>query len=142
MDAAVQVDLQSWKRCLINGRGRFVQSKQLAIIVPTWGNGNGSGTGTGDTFLVPDGALKMWKRKWNDALVSCGSLLLLFGLPPPIPVSFWASLGVGSPWRELGTHMGTTGVVPRHGIFDGISLVVLEPAPRASDGLLIVVEFS
>jgi hypothetical protein len=62
VDASVRVDLRWWKRCLIDGRGRFARSKHSATLVPTWGDG--SGTGTGGTFLVPDGALKMWKGKW------------------------------------------------------------------------------
>jgi hypothetical protein len=58
----VRTDLEWWKTCLIDGKGRFARSKASATLVPTWGDG--SGTGTGGTFLVPDGALKMWKGKW------------------------------------------------------------------------------
>ena len=60
--SAIRTDLHWWRQCLLDGKGRFARSKQSATLVPTWGDG--SGTGTGGTFLVPDGALKMWKGKW------------------------------------------------------------------------------
>jgi hypothetical protein len=60
--AKVQTDLAWWITCLLHGKGRFARSQSLATLVPMWGNG--SGTGTGGTFVVPNGALRMWKGKW------------------------------------------------------------------------------